>query len=159
MIVLLTNASKTLKVLGCLQSAAAKALSSSASEGDDQPVGNTRGTNSVIDNDNDEEITGKMTQSDKHEQPAETISQPASEEPPPKKRRGRPPNPNKVEVEAEAGLQEHTRLHDHAVTTSLHLICLFSIYPVCAQHCHGSYRLFLFFVSVKEHPSHVCVKE
>ena len=64
-----------------------------------------------------------------------------------------------VEVEAEAGLQEHTRLHDHAVTTSLHLICLFSIYPVCAQHCHGSYTLFLFFVSVKEHPSHVCVKE
>ena len=170
MIVLLTNASKTLKVLACLQSAAAKALSSSASEGDDQPVGNTRGTNSVIDNDNDEEITGKMTQSDKHEQPAETISQPASEEPPPKKRRGRPPNPTslqklpaevyvEVEVEAEAGLQEHTRLHDHAVTTSLHLICLFSIYPVCAQHCHGSYTLFLFFVSVKEHPSHVCVKE
>ena len=105
MIVLLTNASKTLKVLACLQSAAAKALSSSASEGDDQPVGNTRGTNSVIDNDNDEEITGKITQSDKHEQPAETISQPASEEPPPKKRRGRPPNPNKPPKAAGRGVR------------------------------------------------------
>ena len=124
MIVLLTSASKTLKDLRCLQSAAAKASSSSALEDDDQQlITNTRVTNSVIGSDNGEEITGKMTQSDKHEQPPESISKPASKEPPPKVRRGRPANtsPQKllaevygeVEVEAEAGLQKHIRLHDN----------------------------------------------
>ena len=103
MIVLLTNASKRFWH-ACRVQRLRLYLASSASEGDDQPVGNTRGTNSVIDNDNDEEITGKMTQSDKHEQPAETISQPASEEPPPKKRRGRPPNPNKPPKAAGRGV-------------------------------------------------------
>ena len=43
----------------------------------------------------DEEITGQMTQSGKHEQPAETIPQPAPEKPPIKRRRGRPRNANK----------------------------------------------------------------
>ena len=55
-----------------------------------------------------------------------------------------------VEVEAEAGLQEHTRSRDHAVTTSFHLIRLFSIYFACAraQHCRGSYTLYQFCFSI-----------
>lgn len=56
MIVPLTNASKTMKEMTCLQSAMAKESSSNASEDDDQPpIGNKRGTNSVIGSDNDEE--------------------------------------------------------------------------------------------------------
>ena len=81
-----------------LQNAAAKApyALGNASEDDDQPpIGNTRGTNSVIGSDNDEEFTGQMTQSGKHQQPAETIPRPAFEEPPLKRRRGLPPNANK----------------------------------------------------------------
>ena len=109
MIVLLISASKTWKDLRCLQSAAAKASSSSAAEHDDQSlIINTRGTKSVIGSDHLKEISGKMTQSDKHEQPSESISNPACEEPPLKVCRGRPPNtsPQKllaeVYIEAEA---------------------------------------------------------
>ena len=143
MIVLLISASKTWKDLRCLQSAAAKASSSSAAEHDDQSlIINTRGTKSVIGSDHLKEISGKMTQSDKHEQSSESISNPACEELPLKVCRGRPPNtsPQKllaevyIEAEAEAGLLKHVRLHDHEVTTSLHSIRLFSIHRICAQH-------------------------
>ena len=79
----------------CLQGAAANAPSSNTSEDDGQlPFGNTKGTISVIESDNNEDITGQMTQNGVHKQPADTMFQHTSGGLVLKRCRGCPPKAN-----------------------------------------------------------------